>query len=256
MNKFVLGIVLLIALGFFVLSSFDKNKQTKEEKKENMEYTILDEIKITPISHATMVLDWHDKTIYTDPVGKIGDFSSSTPPDVILVTDIHGDHLNVETLFSLAKPETVVVVPDEVAKKINKKLPGTLVVLKNGEKTNQHGFTIEAVPMYNVPEKVDAFHTKGRGNGYIIELSGRRVYVSGDTSNIPEMKNFKNIDLAFLSMNLPYTMDIEEAAEATIAINPKMIVPYHYRGSDTQKFKEIVNSRDPKIIVNLINFYP
>ena len=114
--------------------------------------------------------------------------------------------------------------------------------------------------MYNLPESAQAFHTKGRGNGYVLERDGKRVYISGDTSGIPEMRNLKDIDLAFVCMNLPYTMSVEEAAEAVLAFAPKKVVPYHYRGpdglSDTTKFRELVNAANPNIEVDLMNFYP
>lgn len=114
--------------------------------------------------------------------------------------------------------------------------------------------------MYNVPESPSSFHSKGRGNGYVISSEGKRVYISGDTSATPEMKALQNIDVAFVTMNLPYTMDIEEAADAVLAFKPKVVHPYHYRGqnglSDIKKFKQVVEEKDPNIQVELLNFYP
>ncbi|MFZ2522410.1 MAG: MBL fold metallo-hydrolase [Minisyncoccia bacterium] len=254
-KKIVILAILLI--GFFAFNKYIYNEKQGEVTQTQ---TMQNEIKITPISHATMVLEWAGKVIYTDPVGGGKAFGSSTLPDIILITDIHGDHLDPETLLLVSKDTTVIVAPKEVVAKLPKGLIGKVVSLSNGEKTEQMGFSIEAVPMYNIPEKKDAFHTKGRGNGYLVVANGKRVYVSGDTSNIPEMKNLKNIDIAFLCMNLPYTMSIEEAVEATLSIKPKVVIPYHYRGpnglSDTEKFKELVNSKDASISVNLVNFYP
>jgi L-ascorbate metabolism protein UlaG (beta-lactamase superfamily) len=114
--------------------------------------------------------------------------------------------------------------------------------------------------MYNIPESDKTFHTKGRGNGYVITADGKGVYIAGDTSATPEMKALQNIDVAFIPMNLPYTMNVEEAADATVAFKPKVVHPYHYRGqdgfSDINKYKELVNAKDPSINVELLNFYP
>jgi L-ascorbate metabolism protein UlaG (beta-lactamase superfamily) len=218
------------------------------------------EIKITPISHATMVIEWAGEVIYTDPVGGTEAFSGKPTPDIILLTDIHDDHISPDTLKAIANGSTILVMPKAVDQKLDMTLLGTRVIIGNGEKKEVKGFSIEAVPMYNFPESPEAFHTKGRGNGYIIEANGKRVYISGDTGNIPEMATFKNIDIAFLSMNLPYTMSVEDAAKATLAMKPKQISPYHYRGpdglSDINKFKELVNKGDPNINVVLMNFYP
>jgi L-ascorbate metabolism protein UlaG (beta-lactamase superfamily) len=132
-------------------------------------------------------------------------------------------------------------------------------VLKNGENESVQGFAIEAVPMYNVPESPDAFHTKGRGNGYVIDHAGIRVYIAGDTSGTPEMRALTNIDIAFIPMNLPYTMDVDEAADAVIDFAPRTVIPYHYRGtsglSDVNKFKELVQAAHDNIDVLLLTWY-
>jgi L-ascorbate metabolism protein UlaG (beta-lactamase superfamily) len=143
-------------------------------------------------------------------------------------------------------------------------LPATdktnLVVLKNGDNTMQSGLSISAIPMYNLPESATAMHTKGRGNGYVLNIGGKNIYISGDTQGIPEMRSLKNIDLAFVCMNLPYTMDIKEAADAVLAFKPKIVYPYHYRGqnglSDVNAFKSLVEAGDKKIEVRLRNWYP
>lgn len=125
---------------------------------------------------------------------------------------------------------------------------------------NQLGFKIEAIPMYNIPESDKSYHPKGRGNGYVIEKSDTRVYISGDTAGIPEMRNLENIDMAYIAMNLPYTMSVEEAADAVLAFKPKVVYPYHYRTpegfSDVAKFKEIVNGKNPEIQVIQLEWYP
>jgi L-ascorbate metabolism protein UlaG (beta-lactamase superfamily) len=132
--------------------------------------------------------------------------------------------------------------------------------MKNGQHTEQVGFKIEAIPMYNLPESDTSFHTKGRGNGYVVEKHGERIYISGDTSGIPEMRSLQNIDLAFVAMDLPYTMGVEEAADAVLAFKPRKIYPYHYRTplgfSDVAKFKRLVNSGNPATEVVQLNWYP
>jgi L-ascorbate metabolism protein UlaG (beta-lactamase superfamily) len=206
------------------------------------------------------VLQIGGQVIYTDPVGGKDAFKGQPEPSIILVTDIHADHMSVETLQAVATDETVTVVPQAVKDQLPDSIPGTIVVMNNGEKATQKGIDIEAIPMYNIPESDTAFHTKGRGNGYVLSAERERIYIAGDTSVTPEMKALQNIDVAFIPMNLPYTMDIDEAAEGVAAFKPKVVHPYHYRGqdgfSDVNKFKELVEAKDHNISVQLLNFYP
>lgn len=132
--------------------------------------------------------------------------------------------------------------------------------MNNGEEATKNGLKITAIPMYNITEGRLDKHVKGRGNGYVLEKDGYRVYISGDTEGIPEMRNLENIDKAFVCMNLPYTMDVEQAADAVVEFAPKEVIPYHYRGtnglSDVEKFKTIVNETNPEIKVTLMEWYP
>ena len=207
-----------------------------------------------------MVLQLGGLVIYTDPVDGEETFEGQPAPTIILVTDVHQDHMNADTLSAFVKDNPVIVAPQAVVDQLPESLAKSIVVLKNGEKTTQKGVEIEAIPMYNVPESASSFHTKGRGNGYVISAEGKRIYISGDTSATPEMKALQNIDVAFLTMNLPYTMDIEEATDAVLAFKPKVVHPYHYRGqnglSDVNKFKQLVEEKDPTIQVELLDFYP
>jgi len=218
------------------------------------------DIQITPISHASIVLKIGDVVVYNDPVGGVEAYTVQAPADIILISDIHGDHLEPETVGKLATPETVIVVPQAVKDQLPESLPGTVIVLANGQTTTQKGITIHAIPMYNIPESTDAFHPKGRGNGYILESEGKKVYLAGDTSNIPEIGKLENIDIAFIPMNLPYTMDVKEAADAVLSFKPTVVHPYHYRGqdgfADIEEFKKLVNERDPSITVDILDFYP
>lgn len=214
---------------------------------------------IQPLNHATFAMTWQGKTIYNDPFGGAKTFDGIAQPDLILISDIHGDHLNLETLEAINTTNATLVVPQAVAEKLPQTLKSKAVVLANGETTTQLGITIAAVPMYNLPESADSRHTKGRGNGYVLTFGNKKVYISGDTSGIPEMRALKGIDVAFVCMNLPYTMDIKEAAESVLAFKPKIVYPYHYRGqgglSDTEGFRKMVNDKDKKIEVRLRNWY-
>ena len=215
------------------------------------------DVTIQPITHATFVLTYQGKNIYIDPTGGADAFKGMTPPDIILITDIHGDHFDPKTIDAVNTAKAVIIVPQAVADK----LPVTtdkskLVILKNGDKTTQiAGITIEAIPMYNLPESATAMHVKGRGNGYVVTIGGKRFYISGDTADIPEMRGLKNIDVAFVCMNLPYTMDAATAAKVVLAFKPKVVYPYHYRGQDTNLFKSAVNSGDKNIDVRLRDWY-
>jgi L-ascorbate metabolism protein UlaG (beta-lactamase superfamily) len=215
---------------------------------------------VTPISHATMIINWDGTTIYVDPVGGAGSFAQYAKPDLILVTDIHGDHMSAETLSGLDTSATRIVVPRAVADKLPESLSDKLLILDNGKSMDLSGFMVEAVPMYNLRPEALKFHEKGRGNGYVIEHKGERVYISGDTEDIPEMRALKNIDRAFVCMNLPYTMTVDSAADAVIEFAPKKVYPYHFRGgdgmSDVDKFKRIVAEASPAINVVQLDWYP
>jgi L-ascorbate metabolism protein UlaG (beta-lactamase superfamily) len=212
-------------------------------------------LKILPINHASLALQWKDRTIYVDPVGGAKAFQGLPKPDLILVTDIHGDHFSKETLAELAGPNTKLVCPAAVAEQTTPDLRNSATVLTNGQTEELLGIKIEAIPMYNLTAERLKFHNKGRGNGYVVTLGGKRIYLSGDTEDIPEMLALKNIDVAFVCMNLPYTMTVEQAARAVRAFKPRVVYPYHYRGSDLNKFKELVGT-DAGVEVRLREWYP
>lgn len=218
------------------------------------------EIKIIPIEHATAVLEWGDITIYVDPTGGAAAFNGQKKPDLILITDIHGDHLNMETLEALDTSKAKIMVPQAVADQIPEEFTTQLDILGNGESKERYGILVEAIPMYNLREEAKDFHVKGRGNGYILNIGDQRIYFSGDTEDIPEMRSLENIDKAFICMNLPYTMTEESAASAVLDFKPKQVYPYHYRGrpdvSDVNKFKDLVNKGNPNIEVVQLDWYP
>ena len=191
------------------------------------------------------------KAIHVDPTGA-GDYSSAKQADLILVTDIHGDHLDPAAVAKVRKPGAPVVAPAAAAEKLENP-----TVIANGETKTVAGISIEAVPMYNLhrgPAAGQLFHTKGRGNGYILTLGARRVYVAGDTECTDEMRALKNIDVAFIPMNLPYTMPPAEAAECVKAFKPKVVFPYHYRGQNPEEFKAALKGEP--VEVRLLEWYP
>jgi len=216
------------------------------------------ELTIQPVTHATLVLTYQNKNIYIDPTGGADAFKGIGAPDLILITDIHSDHFDPKTIEAINTAKTTLILPQAVADK----LPATidkqkLIILKNDDKTTHAGISIAAVPMYNLPGAENAsYHTKGRGNGYILDIGGKKIYISGDTADTPEMRALQHIDIAFVCMNLPYTMDVNEAAKGVLAFKPKAVYPYHYRGQDVNVFKTLVNAGDKNIDVRLRNWYP
>jgi L-ascorbate metabolism protein UlaG (beta-lactamase superfamily) len=214
------------------------------------------ELTVTPIHHATMLLRLAGKAIYIDPVAEGASYEGLPKADWVFVTDIHGDHMDPAGLAKVKKDDTVVVAPPAV----NEKMPAG-VVMKNGDTHDFGTFKVEAVPMYNLtrgPSAGKLFHDKGRGNGYVFTFGGAaaktaaggaksdagaqpsRLYVSGDTECIPEMKALKNIDIAFVCMNLPYTMPPAEAAACVNAFKPHVLFPFHYKGSNLDELSSAV----------------
>ena len=207
-----------------------------------------------------MVLQYGGTTIFVDPHTGPARFAKYLAPDLVLITDIHPDHLDIATLESLPLKQARIIAPQAVMDMLPPRFQAICEVMHNGDAIDLADTHIEAVPMYNLPPSPDAFHPKGRGNGYVLTLGGKRVYISGDTQGIPEMRALQNIDIAFVCMNLPYTMDVDEAADAVLAFKPKEVYPYHYRGtngfSDVKRFKQLVNAKNPAIDVHLVDWYP
>lgn len=216
------------------------------------------ELAIHPINHATFVMTVGDTVIYVDPVGGAELFADFEPPDLILITHIHGDHTSTETLSGVSTEETRILAPTSVAEKLEEGVPGELTILANGETIEIDGIRVEAVPAYNLTEERMRFHPQGRDNGYVVTIGGKRIYISGDTEDIPEMRALEDIDAAFVCMNLPYTMTVEQAADAVLDFTPKIVYPYHYRGqggmSDLDEFVKLV-AANPGIEVRLLKWY-
>jgi L-ascorbate metabolism protein UlaG (beta-lactamase superfamily) len=189
-------------------------------------------IQITPIMRASVQIEYAGKVIQVDPMGK-NDYSQAKPADLILVTDIDADNLDPDQIAKIRKPGAPVVMPAAAATLAGAKIPAPTTVTANGETKTVVGVSIEAVPMYNTqrgPKPGEVYHPKGRGNGYIVTIGGKRLYFAGDTECTPEMKDLKNIDVAFVPMLMPSTMTPFEAAECVKAFLPKVVYVYHYEG--------------------------
>lgn len=247
--------ILMLAVLLLTLTA-----QAQQTKNTDRIETKKGPLTIQPVLHGTLALTWSGKTIYVDPYGGAEVFKGIAAPDLILITDIHGDHLDPKTLEAINTDKATFVVPQAVADKLPENLKKRVVVLGNDQKTEQLGIGISAIPMYNLPETEDSRHPKGRGNGYVLQFADKTVYLSGDTEDIPEMRALQNIDVAFVCMNLPYTMDVDQAASAVLEFKPAIVYPYHYRGqdglSDVEAFKRKVNEGDKNIEVRLRNWYP
>ena len=203
---------------------------------------------IQPFHHASMMLTWNDVAILVDPAPRMGsgggditaEYTAAATPDVILVTHEHPDHFNVDILKAVAGDATTIVAPQDVVDKMPDDLKAKTKVMASGDTLSVDGVKIDAMPAYNMTEGRLQFHPKGRDIGYILTLGGKRVYIAGDTEDTPEMRALTNIDVAFLPMNLPYTMDIDHAADAVKAFKPGIVYPYHYTDSDVNAFKAMV----------------
>jgi L-ascorbate metabolism protein UlaG (beta-lactamase superfamily) len=193
---------------------------------------------ITFIGHGTLMFSFSGKIIHVDPWSKLADYSTLPKADLILITHEHPDHLDLLVLPAIRKDKTELITTKTCAEKI----PGA-TVMNNGDVKSVQGLSIEAVPAYNIVHmrsEGNPFHPKGNGNGYVITFGDKKVYVAGDTENIPEMKQLKGIDIAFLPMNLPYTMTPEMAADAASACRPKILYPYHFGETDVAKLQTLL----------------
>ncbi|MGN8226063.1 MBL fold metallo-hydrolase [Gracilimonas sp. BCB1] len=240
-----------IVLGFLTITTALAQLNNNPDRIETDE----GELVIHPILHGSIIFEWNGQTVYIDPWGQAGLYDDKPAPDIILITHPHGDHLSPETLASLDTESASFYVPQAVADQMPEEFLGQTTVIANGETMEYEGITIRAVPMYNLPEE-GARHAKGWGNGYVLTMGGKDVYVSGDTEGIPEMRNLQGIDIAFVCMNLPYTMDINQASDAVLDFEPAIIYPYHHRGQDIQEFKKLVDTGNKDIEVRLKNWYP
>lgn len=196
------------------------------------------EIKITLFKHASLAISYDGLNIYIDPVTNVSDtpidYSGMPKADYILVTHEHWDHLDPKAIEELSKPSTKIILNATSEKQLGKG-----IIMANNEKMDlADGIVLESVPAYNTTPGREKYHPKGNGNGYILNIDGDRIYIAGDTEDIPEMANIKNIDVAFLPVNQPYTMTIDQAEKAALEIKPKILIPYHYSDTPIEQLKE------------------
>lgn len=214
-------------------------------------------VTIHPVNHASFVMETDWGTVYVDPVGEISQYEDLPDPTLILVTHEHGDHYNPEVLEAISNGVPIGVNP-ATQTQMPEVLQERSTVIANGESAVFRDFQIEAIPAYNTTEDRLNFHPQGRDNGYILSLPGGfRMYASGDTEDIPEMRALENIDLAFVCMNLPFTMDVEAAASAVNEFMPRVCFPYHFRGRDggTQDPAAFAQLVEETTTVRLGNWY-
>lgn len=248
MKRFAISFLLL---GVGATALLAENSHAQPARPTQVFETSAGTVRITPIYHASLLIQAAGKNIYLDPA-KPANFAGLPPADLILITDIHGDHMDPASISAISKAGTEIIAPPAVVKTVSAAQP-----ISNGETKTWNDWTIEAIPMYNLkrgPSPGVLYHPKGRGNGYVLTYGGKRFYFSGDTENIPEMRALKDIYVAFVCMNLPYTMPPDEAAAAVKAFHPQIVIPYHYRGSDLSVFQN--DLKGTGIEVRLLDWYP
>lgn len=214
------------------------------------------EITVHPVHHASFVMETPAGTVHVDPVGGADLYAGLPAPDLILVTHEHGDHYDAATLSALVGEGTVLVTNPAVYEMLPEDLKGRATAIANGEATTALGITIDAIPAYNITQDRLQFHPQGRDNGYVLGIDGLTVYVAGDTEGTPEMRALTGIDLAFVPMNLPYTMDIDQAASAVAEFAPAVVYPYHYNDSDIDAFAQMVADSGAAVEVRQAVWYP
>jgi len=234
-----MGRICLLLLFFIMV--FTLSTAAEEPYETDIIKTSAGDLKITLIGHGTLMFTFGNEIIHVDPFAKVADYEKLPKADVILITHEHHDHLDLKALTLVRTEKTKVVLTEACSKQVKNG-----IIMKNGEVQTVNGLKIEAIPAYNLVHKRDngqPFHPKGVGNGYIITFGNKRMYVAGDTENIPEMKLLQEIDCAFLPMNLPYTMTPEMVANAAEAFRPKILYPYHFGSTDTSQLLRLLQDQ-------------
>jgi L-ascorbate metabolism protein UlaG (beta-lactamase superfamily) len=247
-----LGVCAVMAVcGLILINPRTSFAAATPNKQADVVQTVKGPLKITPLYHGSVMLEFGGKIIHIDPWSQ-ADYSGIPPADLILITHTHADHMDPAMIKMLRKESTVVLTPPAVADTLNG-AAGEIETISNGEKRSFLGVEIEAIPMYNLvlgsaPGK--PFHHKGIGNGYVLSFGDTRVYFSGDTECVPEMKALRNISIAFIAMNPPRTMPTAEAAACVKEFHSNIVYAYHYRGQNTQEFANALKNT-PGIEVRL-----
>jgi L-ascorbate metabolism protein UlaG (beta-lactamase superfamily) len=230
-----------IALALVISIVFAGNVIFAQKYQQDVIQTDDSELKITFIKHSSLVFEYDDKVIHIDPVLRMGDYSSLPNADLIMITHAHGDHFDLNAIEKIRKPSAKVVVTKKCME--NSEHLENALIMNDHEEKFVSGIKIRSVPAYNIKHKREngnLYHPKGEGNGYIFKFGNKNVYVAGDTENTPEMKSLKNIDVAFLPMNLPYTMTPEMVADAARSFEPDILYPYHFGRTNTQKLVDLL----------------
>jgi len=231
----------IIVLMLFFLLGFASSSYSEDVFESDTISTSPVRISIGFIGHATLMFHYGDRVIHIDPVSRYADYSKMPKADVILVTHHHGDHFDKKAIEQIMKPDTSLILTETCARDI----PSGLV-MKNGDKKTIKGIDIESVPAYNIVHKRDSgepFHPRGAGNGYVLTMGGKKIYIAGDTENIPEMNSLSGIDCAFLPMNLPYTMTPEMVAKAVRMFHPRILYPYHYGDTNVRELVTLLKDQ-------------
>ncbi len=238
-------IIISLPLILFLFSM----KASSQKFEKDVFPTSAGNLTITFIGHGTLMFEIDNKVIHIDPTAMFADYSTLPKADLILITHEHADHFDMATIDKISKKETEIILTTTCKNQLQKGK-----VMKNGDSYNWKKFIhIQAVPAYNIQHKTNTgqlFHPKGQGNGYILTFGNFKVYVAGDTENIPEMKSLKDIDVAFLPMNLPYTMTPKMTADAALSFMPKILYPYHYGNTNTNELVNLLKNR-PEIEVRI-----
>jgi L-ascorbate metabolism protein UlaG (beta-lactamase superfamily) len=239
----------------------DSAATARGEETTRLDDNRFGEVTVHPVYHGSVVVEFRDGFIYVDPHGGAERYEDFGDPELVLITHTHGDHMDKETLGGLDLSEASLVAPPVVIQAMEEVEFPQKITLKNGVGSKIKGIGVEAVPAYNLPKADDAFHPPGKFNGYVLTLGEQRLYFSGDTEDIEEMRALRDIDVAFVCMNQPYTMTVEQAADAVADFKPAVVYPYHYRNqggtkSDVEKFEAILSESAPTVDVHLRDWYP
>jgi L-ascorbate metabolism protein UlaG (beta-lactamase superfamily) len=241
----------IVLCGLFFINQVAALAAAPPNRQTDLVETSQGALKITPLFHGSVMLEFGGKIIHIDPWSQ-ADYAGVPQADMILITHTHADHMDPAMIKLLKKESTVIVTAPAVADTLNGSA-GLIETISNGEKKTYLGIEIEAIPMYNLvlgPAPGKPYHHKGIGNGYVLGFGATRVYFSGDTECVPEMKALPNISVAFVAMNPPRTMPTAEAAACVKEFRPKIVYPYHYRGQNTREFADALKST-PGIEVRL-----
>lgn len=243
------------------MDTTENNESTEVIVEEQSDFiTIAENVATVPVAHASAVVRWGEQLIFIDPVGEAAQYRRYGEPDLVMITHRHGDHFDPENLPDLVTGNTVLITNQDVADQLPESLAATVVVTAPGESATYGPLTLETIPAYNLREEAQQYHPRERGDlGLILSDGTTRVYFSGDTEDIPEMRALTDIDAAFVSMNLPYTMDVDAAADGVLAFAPKTVYPYHFRTpdgfSDLERFAALVTEGNPEIAVVVLDWY-